>query len=50
MICTGNYSSTTDMYNRCSISGDRGKKIGYSGVMLPVLEDALLTKIWKEVE
>ena len=31
MICTGNYSSTTDMYNRCSISGDRGKKIGYSG-------------------
>ena len=26
------------------------KKIGYCGVMLPVLEDALLTKIWKEVD
>ena len=28
----------------------RVKKIGYCGVMLPVLEDALLTKIWKEVD
>lgn len=32
MICTSSYKGLpSDMYNRCSISGDRGKKVGYFG-------------------
>ena len=39
MICTGSYDKCpSDMYNRCSISGDRGKKVGYSGTYYSKLE------------